>query len=222
MTKEDKGFSAVVALIIIIVLLLVGFGGWYVWSKNNDDSSSLNQSDNLSAQQPAQETEDEDTEEVSNTTEGWTVFQGDSLSFSYPSDWKKEEILLYKSPVDEVVSGSQFGSTYSVKLKYAKDTSKWNRVLSDPGLPDEYIEAGTDEYTSISDVRIFDYPTIYGIVGEGGGVAHYIAVTNGNYSYLIELPVILEETDTTGFVKQKEALPEIIKSIKAHLISEQS
>lgn len=203
--KNEKGFGVVELLLIIIVIGLVVTVGWLIYDRQRSKT------DNKTAIPQTRQQQDTSMqgETVVKAPEGWIKYQDASsgVSFYHPEDWEKTKFNVHKTPVSETVKGTNFGP-YSAKYIFKKAENKWLQQ----DMEGNTVESS--EYRTITTFPVSSYAAVYGYTGEGGGTSYYAVFTDGNNSYLIELPVIAEETDPNGFGEQKQAITEIVKTIK--------
>lgn len=206
MKSNQKGFGVVEILIIIVVVGLLGAVGWLVY-----DRQKSNTADSQTATQESEQQEETPKQEAKlNVPEGWVKYKDipSSVSFYYPADWDKSKIHLHKTSVPETVKGTNHGP-YSAKYVFKKAENKWYAVDSEGNQVAPY-----SEYTTVTTIPANSYPVVYGYTGEGGGVSYHTVFTNGTSSYMIELPLIGEENEPKGIGKQKQAITDLIASIR--------
>jgi len=149
-------------------------------------------------------------EPKSNIPEGRVEYQdtANGVSFYHPADWAKTKFHVYKTSVSEIVKGTNFGP-YSAKYVFWKTENKWYAVDSDGDQVAPY-----SGYTTLTTILANTYPAVYGYTGEGGGTSYYTVFTDGISSYIVELPVISEGNDPNGFGEQKQAITDLVATIK--------
>ncbi len=210
MKNNQKGFSVLEILIVIVVVGLIGAVGWLVYDRqqNKTDNQSATTQGSQQMEEKKEVTPKQGTK--SNVPEGWVQYQDttNSVSFYYPADWDKSKFHIYKTPISETVKGTNFGP-YSAGYIFKKAENKWYAVDFDGNQVAPY-----SGYTTVTTITASSYPAVYGYTGEGGGTSYYTVFTDGISSYMIELPTILEVTDSSGFSKQKQAIANLVASIK--------
>lgn len=210
MKDNQKGFSVIEGLIVIVVVGLFGAVGWLVYDRQNNKTDSKSTTLQVSQQEVEKKEETPVQPAKINAPEGWVQFQDSNsgVSFYFPADWEKSKIHVYKTPVSETVEGTNFGS-YSAKYIFKKAENKWYAIDSEGNQVVPY-----SGYTTVTSFPASNYPAIYGYTGEGGSTSYYAVFTNGTSAYMIELPVIAEETDPNGLIEQKQAIADLVKTIK--------
>jgi len=205
--KNDQRGIAHVAIVVLVVVVIgvLGLAGWKVW----DNSQKKDQKTATTKNIPQSSTTNEKNN-VAVAPEGWVQYNDttNGISFYYPPSWDKSKFHIYRNTVSEAVKGTNFGP-YAVQYIFKKPENKWYFIDFEGNQV-----APPSDYTTSTTIPATTYPVVYGYNGEGGGSAYYVAFTSGTYSYLIELPVINELSDSLGLNAQKAAIVDLLNSIK--------
>ena len=211
MKKNRKGFSVIEVLIVVVFFGLIATVAWLVYDRQKAKDANDNKITSIqnSQQEPSKELPAKNEDKVS-TPDGWVVYQDTSnaISFYHPPKWDKSKFNIYKTSVSETIKGTNFGP-YSAKFIFKKSENKWYAIDFDGNQIAPY--AG---YTTVTTLPASTYPAVYGFQGEGGGSSYYAVFTDGSSSYLIELPVIKEDSDPNGLNDQKQAIADLVNTIK--------
>lgn len=206
-----QGFTALETILVLVLILVIGGAGWYVYKTNADKKDSASSQNNSSQESDDSDEETESSEQEIVVPEGWVKYEDSAkgVSFYYPSEWDKSKLFVQKAAVADGVRGTIAGP-YSPYLLFNKSENKW--YSKDAESSDTVIFDTQD--TTFTTTPASSFPALYSLTGEGGAAAYFVAFTDGTSSYIIELPIILEENNATGLGKQKEALPSLLKTIE--------
>lgn len=217
MKKLNKKGIAHIGIIlgIVIALLIIVIGG-LVYDRNQDDDSQTNTQESTTTQ--------ETPEVVVESTNTFTEPQGykeyteeQSISFQYPASWDDWEYGGFQ--VSVTPNGESFVAPYGGggaggRHIFDTETNMWLRT----GDASENIDnAKEDKNLTAAESNQSEFPVAYGQTGEGGGISHYILITDGVNSFQIVFPGISEERDKNPQAKlqeQKDAISTIIESIR--------
>lgn len=207
--NNQSGLAHIVVVVLIVAVIAVtGFVGWKVWDGSR--SKSKNEAPVTNTQSNDNNLNDSQAAELKELVpEGWVKYQDPStnVSFYHPSGWEKSRFRVYRVGASGVVKGTNHGP-YSAKYIFNKSESKWYAVNSEGKQVAPY-----SGYTTVTSTSASKYPVVYGYTGEGGSSSYYTVFTDGDNSYMIELPMVAEETSPNGLGEQKEAIADLVKTI---------
>ncbi|CAN5648805.1 hypothetical protein BH23PAT1_BH23PAT1_5580 [soil metagenome] len=99
--KNEKGFSALVAILLVITISAVTFAGWTVYKTNQNDSDA-----NSQQEEAQQQSSDEEKEAEDDVTSSWLLFESTAgWRMRIPDGWELrtsegKDLVTYKSSLD--------------------------------------------------------------------------------------------------------------------------
>lgn len=205
MKANQNGFTAFEVLVVVVLIGLIGIVGWLVYDRQKKDAPKETSSSQSEQSQDSREADANDVD----IPEGWVRFNDSAtgVSFYHPADWSASDITVTQASAASVIKGSNFGP-YAARYTYKDSESRWYAVdyEGNQTIP-------SSERVTSTNVSVSTKPALYGWAGEGGGVSYHAVFIRDTKAYMIELPVIIEETDSTGFDEQKQAIAELVKTI---------
>ncbi len=213
---NQKGIGHVLLYgLIAVIVLLIGVIGWFVYDKSKDDETEQKETTTQ------QETVAEENSTVSPfvAPDGYVEYKDEdnSISFYYPSSWDAWEFggfQVTKTPNGESFLAPYGGGGGGTRHIFNSDKNAWYRINEEST---QFEESKQNANLTLTESDQTEFPVGYAQTGEGGGISHYILITDGTNSFQIVFPGISEENDVDPSGKlqeQKDALSTIIDSIR--------